>query len=221
MIVLTQIDSSEVDTTLKNSKDLKRWCTTICEPGFRQRGGEKNLFSTVWLPICLYVVVSHSHTDSKVSPMFSHRIPGYSHGVKARTSEKVKLFHHCNMCKVYNDIYYFQKVVRLSVIAHNRRPPCQVKIVIFRECRSKEQRKSGNENEKRGSSDILGGFSFETRICFRMTDFNVTSSQLILIARKFIELWWSRIFWRHNWLWNLWFTYLSQLEWKLSQYWLL
>ena len=57
-------------------------------------------------------------------------------------SEKVKLFHHCNMCKVYNDIYYFQKVVRLSVIAHNRRPPCQVKIVIFRECRSKEQRKS-------------------------------------------------------------------------------
>ena len=38
MIVLTQIDSSEVDTTLKNSKDLKRCCTTICEPGFIKTG---------------------------------------------------------------------------------------------------------------------------------------------------------------------------------------
>ena len=110
------------------------------------RGGEKILFSTVSLNNCISVVVCWGSIDNTVSADFPLTIPRYSRAAKTLPSEKVKLFHHCKKCKAYKGIYYFQKVACLCVIADNRRPAWQVKTTIFRECRSKDQRKSGDAN---------------------------------------------------------------------------
>lgn len=110
------------------------------------RGGEKILFSTVSLNNCISVVVCWGSIDNTVSADFPPTIPRYSRAAKTLPSEKVKLFHHCKKCKAYKGIYYFQKVACLCVIADNRRPAWQVKTTIFRECRSKDQRKSGDAN---------------------------------------------------------------------------
>ena len=68
---------------------------------------------------------------------------------------------------------------------------------------------------------ILGGFLIHTWAWVRVSDLMVGLSEIIVIPRKLIELWWSSTISLHNWFQNLWFTCASQLEWKRSQYWLL